>query len=199
MSVSNFMVIHPNCVEIFQWQPKRWSQTWSAGVCRHKIHFDLNKSKLNSNTGLFGFAIILLIFASLSNMDDTDNEFPSLLLCLILTWDVVDGDGEDQEDNSSPAASCMWNLFLLFTSCFLSVWAAWVRSSPPLVHISILYFICMKEENNVENKLILSHRDNAIPPQQRLIRLFILNQRAWAYLLQCAGMAEPKEAWRYTS
>lgn len=55
----------------------------------------------------FGFAIILLIFASLSNMDDTDNEFPFLLLCLVLTWDVVDGNGEDQEDNSSPAASCM--------------------------------------------------------------------------------------------
>lgn len=52
MSVSNFMVIHPICVEIFQWQPKRWSQTRSAGVCRHRIHSDLNESKLNSNTGL---------------------------------------------------------------------------------------------------------------------------------------------------
>ena len=102
----------------------------------------------------FGFAIILLIFASLSNMDDIEKEFPFQPLCLVLTWDVVDGDGEDQEDNSSPAASCMWNLFLLFTSCFLSVWAARMRSSPPLVHVSILYFICMKEENNVENKLL---------------------------------------------
>lgn len=55
----------------------------------------------------FGFAIILLIFASLSNMDDIEKEFPFQPLCLVLTWDVVDGDGEDQEDNSSPAASCM--------------------------------------------------------------------------------------------
>lgn len=76
-------------------------------------------------------------------------------LWLILTWDVVDGDGKDEEKNSSPAASCPSNLFLLFTSCFVSIWAARMRSSPPLVHISILYFICMTENNNnTENRIM---------------------------------------------
>lgn len=58
------------------------------------------------------------------------------------TWDIVDGDGEDEQKNSSPAALCPPNLFHLFTSSFLSIWNAWMSSSSPLIHISILYFIC---------------------------------------------------------
>ena len=74
-------------------------------------------------------------------------------LWLVLTWDVVDGDGKDQEENTPPAASCLHNHLLLFTFCFLSAWVACVVASPPLVDISVLHFICTTEEGDIEGKL----------------------------------------------
>lgn len=65
----------------------------------------------------------------------------------VLTWDVVDGDGENQEKNSSPAASCPCPLFLGFTLSFLAVRGARMRSFSSLIHVAILYFICVRERN----------------------------------------------------
>lgn len=65
----------------------------------------------------------------------------------VLTWDVVDGDGEDQEKNSPPAASCPSPLFLGFTLSFLSVCAARMSSFSSLIDVAILYFICVRERN----------------------------------------------------
>lgn len=70
---------------------------------------------------------------------------------LALTWDVVDGDGKNEEKDAPPTASCLPNSFLLFISCFLSFWAAQMRSFPPLVNIPILYFICTGEKKNKDS------------------------------------------------
>lgn len=74
---------------------------------------------------------------------------------LALTWDVVDGDGEDEENDSSPAAGRLADAFLLFTSCFLPIRAGRLRSSPPLVHVTVIHFICTKKGTVRREKKIM--------------------------------------------
>ena len=65
-----------------------------------------------------------------------------------LTWDVVDGDGQDKKHDPSPAAPSAHHLFLFLSVVRVLGLGAVEAASPPLVHLPVLDLVWMSDTQN---------------------------------------------------